>query len=75
MSKYVMTDTGVIVFSDTFQHRNFQHFNPTSVGFITFVENEQRAGELRAVCYGESVSLGLKSDPRDSARDTRQLFN
>lgn len=75
MTKYVMTDTGVIVFPCTFQHCDFAHFNPTSAGFIKFVENEQNAGELSTVCYGGSVSLGLKSDPGDSARATRQLFN
>lgn len=75
MAKYVMTDTGIIVFPPTFNHSDFKHFNPTSAGFIYFVEKGDSAGELEAVCYGRSESLHLVSCETDSKRATKQLFN
>lgn len=59
--KYIITKEGcIIVFPGTFKHSDFSHFNPIRAGFIAFgVKN----GDPSVSCYGESFSLGLKSDP------------
>jgi hypothetical protein len=64
--KYVITETqDVIVFSETLEHAQFKSFNPISAGFISFGVNKN--GNPSCSCYGESISLGMKSDPE---RDT-----
>jgi hypothetical protein len=71
--KYVMTEERVIiVFPELLQHSEFKRFNPVSAGFISFGVNKQ--GNPTCSCYGESISLGLKSDPeRDTDIAKRQL--
>ena len=71
--KYVRTKCGkIIVFSDLFQHREFKRFVPVSAGFISFgIGND---GNPTCNCYGESISLGLKSDPSDTGLAKRQIL-
>ena len=74
--KYIIFDNElivyIIVFPDCLQHQNiallFGDYNkPISAGFISLRDN-------KAQCYGESVSLKLKSRPEDSKLAQRQLF-
>ena len=59
--KYIITsENKIIIFPEFFQHKEFSHFNPIRAGFITFGVNKQ--GNPTCSCYGESVSLRLKSD-------------
>lgn len=71
--KYIVTkDREIIVFSELFNHSDFKKFNPVSAGFISFGVNKQ--GNPTCSCYGESVSLGLKSNPEsDTILAKRQL--
>lgn len=71
--KYVVTkDKSIIVFSETFNHSDFRSKEPISAGFISFGINKQ--GNPTCSCYGESTSLGLKSDPeRDTTIAKRHL--
>ena len=70
--KYIITeDNKIIVFSELFQHSEFKKFNPISAGFISFGVNKQ--GNPSCTCYGESVSLGLKSREEDTVIAKRQL--
>ena len=63
MAKYIKTkDKKIIVFSGLNNHSDFRVFNPVSAGFINFY-NE--AGETKVSCYGESISLEMKSDPEE----------
>jgi hypothetical protein len=74
-SKYVIIDTDLfaapVVFSDLLQHADVvrslagKTSSAISAGFcyIKVVD-----GEPRYVCYGESISLGLKSRPEEDAR-------
>ena len=57
--KYIVTkDEKIIIFSDLQQHNEFEMFNPIAAGFIQVgISN----GEQFANCYGESISLRLKS--------------
>lgn len=65
--KYIVTkERKIIVFSELFTHDEFKHMNPISAGFISFGVNKD--GNPSCTCYGESVSLDLKSDPE---RDTK----
>lgn len=65
MAKYIKTKDGdIIVFSETIMHSTFMHRSPVSAGFITFYLNDH--GKIDCRCYGESISLGLASEPEDS---------
>jgi hypothetical protein len=70
--KYVITkDRVIIVFPELLQHSEFRRFEPISAGFISFGINKERNPSCS--CYGESVSLGLKSLPEDTEIAKRQL--
>ena len=58
--KYIVTkDDVMIVFSELLQHSTFRSFEPVSAGFLSI--NADGKHEPTIVCYGESISLGLKS--------------
>jgi len=64
--KYVMFRNVPILFSDAFQHSDFKDIGeygdePTSAGFVSFC-----AKTNKFECYGESLSLDLKSKPKDT---------
>jgi len=64
-AKYIITkQKAIIVFSEFLLHSTFRSFEPVSAGFISFSLNKE--GNPTCSCYGESVSLGLKSNPEDS---------
>lgn len=56
-----------IIFPTTINHDAFFNFHPTSAGFCYIYGN-------KVDCYGESVSLKLKSLPEDSMLATKQVF-
>jgi hypothetical protein len=79
-AKYVIIDGSAIVFSAAIQHRDMVGFNQkcTGAGFVTFNTQKDSWGNdiVVANCYGESVSLGIKSnEEEDSMRITRQITN
>ena len=55
--KYVKVGeyNSIIIFPFVIQHSEFKRFNPTSAGFCHISKD-------KVVCFGESVSLGLKAD-------------
>lgn len=60
----------VIIFPCIIAHSDFKNFNPISAGFCYVNSNKNRV-----VCFGESFSLGLKSDPKeDTLQATKQIF-
>lgn len=70
--KYIRTSNDeIIVFSELLQHNKFKNFNPISAGFISIstkkVEYNMMGDvwETDCACYGESVSLGLKSNEEE----------
>ena len=69
--KYVKTAMGeVIMFPETIQHLEFQSFSPVSAGFC-----HVKTAERKVACYGESISLGIKSKPQQDSNDaTRAVF-
>ena len=72
--KYIRTkDNAIIVFSEVRQHVEFIDFEPISAGFITFFVNENN--DVDCKCYGNSISLDLKSDEKDTALAQIQLLN
>jgi len=69
--KYIKTDCKqIIVFSNYHTHDEFSKFNPISAGFISF--GVDRNGNLSCTCYGESISLRLKSDPETDTELARK---
>lgn len=62
--KYVRTkDNEIIVFGEIMQHSSFKNRQPVSAGFISFGVNKE--GNPSCTCYGESISLGIKSNPEE----------
>jgi hypothetical protein len=52
------------------QHRDFRNFNPVSAGFISFGINKE--GNPTCSCYGESISLGIESNPEEDTLLAKQ---
>lgn len=70
--KYIKTiNRDIIIFPPTLQHKDFIDFQPISAGFLHITTNEE--GNPCMKCYGESVSLGLKSQEEDSDVATRRF--
>jgi hypothetical protein len=71
--KYIRTkDNEIIVFSGLQLHSEFKRFEPISAGFIIFRIDEDRNPDC--LCYGESVSLDLKSKEDDTRLAKRQIL-
>jgi hypothetical protein len=63
--KYIRTeDNQIIIFSELQNHSDFKIFNPISAGFISIGIGKDRNPDC--TCYGESVTLKLKSIEGDS---------
>ena len=73
-TKYIRTEGGdIIIFSEVINHSQFRNWNPVSAGFIMFYTDKE-TGNPNCKCYGESISLGLKSNPEeDTIRARFQL--
>lgn len=71
--KYIITeDKNIIVFPKHLNHSDFKIFKPINAGFISFNLNKEH--ELTCFCYGESISLKLKSNSEiDTLIAKRQL--
>jgi len=57
----------IIIFNSILNHSEFRNFNPISAGFCYVGMEEVR-------CFGESITLKLKSDKTDSFFATKQIF-
>lgn len=59
-----------IIFPCVMEHSTFKHLNPITAGFCYINTQHQRVD-----CFGESISLKLKSDKKeDSFQATKQFF-
>lgn len=76
--KYIKTkDKEIIVFSELLQHSDFKHFEPVSAGFINIYADFNTNKHdiiVRCECYGESVSLNLKSEEIDTTLAKKQIL-
>ena len=69
--KYIRKEMGFIIFPETFNHNDFGSKEyVTSAGFCQIDTQLEQC-----FCYGESISLGLKSLPEDSEKMTLQFFS
>ena len=73
--KYIrFEEMGIVIFESHIPHdvmaRRFQE-QPISAGFV-FLPNNDECGN-KATCYGESVSLNLKSTEADTKRLQRLI--
>lgn len=72
-AKYICTkDNAIIVFASMLKHSDFKNFEPVSAGFICFGADDKH--NPTCTCYGESVSLGLKAQKKDTKLAERQLL-
>lgn len=73
-TKYIRTKNNqIIVFTELIQHSEFKKFEPVSAGFISIGIGSD--GNLDCSCYGESVSLDLKSnEEEDTMLAKRQIL-
>jgi hypothetical protein len=79
-AKYVIVEGSAIVFSAAIQHKDMVGYNEKceGAGFVYFTMIKDSFGDdiIAAKCYGESISLGIKSrGEEDSAIVTRQISN
>ena len=64
-TKYIKDKNNkIIVFSEDLMHSDFRHMEPKSAGFICFSTGKMNNPVCH--CYGESISLRLKSDKEDT---------
>ena len=71
--KYIRTkDNEIIVFSELQLHSEFKCFEPISAGFISFGIGADE--NPNCTCYGESISLDLKSKEDDTELAKRQIL-
>jgi len=71
--KYVRTENDkIIVFPKTIQHSEFKSFNPVSAGFIKIGMGKNHT--TTCSCYGESLTLGLKSKIEDTNLARKQIL-
>ena len=62
-AKYVVTSRDeMVIFPESIEHIRFKMLNPRSAGYISICP--QDVGLLRVECFGESISLGLRSRPK-----------
>jgi hypothetical protein len=78
--KYVIVDGSAIIFSAAIQHKDMVGYNEKceGAGFVEFRVSKDSYDEdvITAHCYGESISLGIKSRrEEDSKIVTRQITN
>lgn len=75
-AKYVIVDGCAIIFSAAIQHSKMVGYNKTATGagFVRFYFDENE-DEIRVKAYGESISLGVKSQEDDSKILTSQITN
>jgi hypothetical protein len=72
-TKYIKTrNNQIIVFSGVIEHSVLKHLDPISAGFISIGIGEDK--NPSCTCYGESISLGLQSDPSDTELAMRQIL-
>jgi len=75
--KYIRTkENQIIVFSELLTHDQFKNFDPISAGFISIRSIEVEGRHTSScTCYGESVSLDLKSRPeKDTELARKQIL-
>lgn len=64
-TKYIKTKKKeIIMFGEIIQHSTFKNMEPISAGFVSF--GLDSLGNPTCTCYGESISLGIKSDEEDT---------
>jgi hypothetical protein len=72
--KYIRTkDNEIIIFAEFMNHSDFRNFNPVSAGFISFGINKE--GNPTCSCYGESISLNMKSNPEEDTLLAKRQLN
>ena len=72
--KYIRTNHNeIIIFGEIMNHSDFSRFNPISAGFISFGLN--REGNPTCSCYGESISLKMKSNPEEDTLLAKRQLN
>ena len=57
----------IIIFPQIIQHSRFRGMDPISAGFCHVQKD-------KVVCFGESVSLRLKSKEDDTLKATKQIY-
>jgi hypothetical protein len=71
-AKYVIIDGSAIVFTAAIMHSDMvkHHQKAEGAGFVRFYpsKNEWGEDEIIAKCYGESISLGVKSREEEDSR-------
>jgi len=57
----------IVIFPEIIQHSDFRHLKPKSAGFCYISEE-------KVECFGESISLGIKSDEKYDTIDATKQY-
>ena len=73
--KYVIREYGAVMFNECYNHNDFGNKQTVkSAGFFRAVADPKQPQGIRVDCWGESVSLGIKSNEVADARKIKQLI-
>jgi len=75
--KYIIGEANQpILFSEYYMHSEFKNFNPIRAGFVLIHMEDfgKKVGRVQCTCYGESISLKLKSDPKLDAEIIKRFL-
>lgn len=75
--KYLVYDECYpVLFTEADQHKDRAGFNKvTSAGFARLFISDDKETKIGVQCWGESVSLGIKSNPQLDSALIERMFN
>jgi len=64
-----------LLFNEFFEHKDFKNQDEIkSAGFFWVSDDKNEPYGIKVTCYGESISLGVKSIPEDDAKDIKAML-
>lgn len=73
--KYICNAYQAVLFDEPVSHREMSAGLEGEITGAGFVNIDRSHSYLRAYCYGESVSLKIKSNPDEDNRKVEKLLN
>jgi hypothetical protein len=73
--KYIIREYGAVMFNDCYNHNDFGNERcVTSAGFFCVNFDVREPQGIKVTCWGESTTLGKKSDPINDAKKIKRLI-
>ena len=73
--KYIIFKYSPLLFNECFQHKDFKnHGEIKSAGFFWVSDDKNESYGIKVTCYGESISLGVKSKPEEDEKEIKAML-